>query len=177
MCCVPDTERCFCARVCACVCVDVRVSVFSPSLSLIIELILSSLLGRYTAASHSFLSFSLPPHLSILPLYLHLSLPFHPDPSVHSLPLSVSAPSLPPALLAHFLRKSLLFFDPPSTSLASLSFTPAPPPPPPTPPALHHPSPSASLYPPEVRGRSFLSTVRLKPAAASPVGKWGGGVF
>ncbi len=117
------------------VCVRLRVFPISRS-SLIIELILSSLLGRYTAASHS-LSFS-----SSHALYLSLLI----NPSCHSpfiyhsssivTPLS----SLSLSNLCPFpqlsLCKSLLFFD---LSLASCSFTPL------HPAALHHPSPLASL--------------------------------
>lgn len=172
----PDTERCFlCVRVRLCL----RVFPISRS-SLIIELILSSLLGRYTAASHSvFLSFSSLLRRSILPSpYFHLCRsPFIYHPFSFLTPLSslclMCSPSLRP-----FPQLSSL--TNPSCSLTSLSpypsaASPSTPLPSIIPLLLPIPTPCrTSLHPPEVRGRCFLSTVRLKPAATRPVG---GGVW
>ena len=154
-----------------CVCVCLRVFPISRS-SLIIELILSGLLGRYTAASHS-VSFSSSHalHLSLLVhpsccSPLHLSLLFLADPSVLSLSLSLSLCPIP--LFLSYLSN-------PSCSLTSPSpLAVSAPSPPLQPAALHHPSPPASLALSSGGERSKLPLVlsesnRLQPAL------WGGG--
>ena len=153
------------------VCVCLRVFPISRS-SLIIELILSGLLGRYTAASHS-VSFSSSHalHLSLLVhpscrSPLHLSLLFLADPSVLSLSLSLCP-----------LPLCLSYLSNPSCSLTSPSPLAVSAPSPPLflqPAALHHPSPPASLPLSSGGERSKLPLVlsdsnRLQPAL------WGGG--
>lgn len=150
---LPDTEM-----LCACV----RLCVFPISRSsLIIELILSGLLGRGTQQLHTLLSCPLMLCLSILlHLYpLHLSPAFFSDPSVlfsslcpfPQLSCSCLSLQIPPIL---WPLPRLLQFLPPTTAS----------------PALYHPSlclsplACAASILQEVRGRSFLSpaAVRLK---------------
>lgn len=178
----PDTERCFlCVRVRLCL----RVFPISRS-SLIIELILSSLLGRYTAASHSvFLSFSSLLRRSILPSpYFHLCRsPVIYHPFSFLTPLSslslMCSPSLRPFPQLSFLTN-------PSCSLTSLSPSPsaAPPPPHPSlllhPTALHHPSPLA--YPhtpphlaPSSRGERSALPLHCQTQTGCNQTRWRGG--